>query len=393
MLDRSALDATTPFVETFAFLDVGLAVRSDSEAFLDTFRGVYGRFRQPVQDPALTCHVVTSAHPLGRPAVVVDGQPRFCDDPDVLVKHAYVAIMNAVFERVCDYAVIHAGVVSWAGQGVLLTGGPAVGKTTLTLELVRRGFAFLSDDVAPLHRATGQVVPFPKTLGVRPGTPPLMPGFSFADQRTIPFFAEGQKRFVDVEAIKAGALGEPCPARYLFVLSDRLDDEEPAGDVIVMMLDRLSDKLLEDLAAVPGVEGVTDIGDWLFPAVEVAVAPGAVVELELEAVCRAHDVLVMYLAKGRDVQPDFGAAPALAPLSRSQAALELVRKFRAGPRSALIREVHKGDMASFFLELLQVAGRMRCYRLQVGRLEATADLICDVVRGGEVQHRVCLPGR
>jgi len=383
MFDRPTLDAVTPLAETFEFLDVSLVVRSDSDDFLNTLRHVYGRFRRTVPDPTLTCHVLTRADVLGRPAVVVDGQPRFCDDPDVLVKYAYVAIMNAVFERLRDYVVVHAGVVSRAGRGVLLTGGPAVGKTTLTLELVRRGFTFLSDDVAPLHRATGQVVPFPKTLGVRPGTPPLTPDLSFAGQRTIPIFSDGQKGFLDVEAVKAGALGEPCLARFLFALSDRLDDE-PAGDVIVMMLDRLSGRLLEDLAAVPGVEEVAGVGDWLFPAVEVAVAPGFVVDLELEAVCQAHDVLVMYLAKGRDAQPDFEAAPALAPLSSSQAALELVRKFRAGPRSALIQEIHGGDMASFFLELLEMTGRMRCYRLQVGRLGATADLICDVVQGGGV---------
>jgi len=375
----------TPFSESFAFLDVDVVVRSDSEEFLGTLTDVYGRFRRPVPDPALTCYVVTQADALERPAVVVDGQPRFCDDPDMLVKYAYVAVLNTVFECVRDYVLIHAGVVSWAGQGVLLTGGPTIGKTTLTLELVRRGFAFLSDDVAPLHRVTGQVAPFPKTLGVRPSTPPLMPDLSFAGQLTIPLFSDGQKRYVDVEAVKAGALGQPCPARYLFALSDRLDEADPAGDVVVMMLHRLSDELLENLAAVPGVEEMSVIEGWLFPAVELEVAPGAVVDLELEAVCRGHDALIMYMAKGCYAQPDFEAAPALAPLSRSQAALELVRKFRAGPRSALICEVHKGDMKSFFLELLDIAGQMRCYRLQVGRLADTADLICDVVRRGGKQ--------
>jgi hypothetical protein len=88
----------------------------------------------------------------------------------------------------------------------------------------------------------------------------------------------------------------------------------------------------------------------------------------------------MYLAKGRDAQPDFEADPALLPLPRSNAALELVRKFRAGPRSALIQQVHGGDMASFFLELLDIASQMQCYRLRVGRLRDTADLICDVVQ-------------
>ena len=55
----------------------------------------------------------------------------------------------------------YAGVVSYQGKGLLLVADAEHGKTTLTLELVKRGFAFLSDEVAALGRIDHRVHPFP----------------------------------------------------------------------------------------------------------------------------------------------------------------------------------------------------------------------------------------
>ena len=52
--------------------------------------------------------------------------------------------------RVRSHLLIHAGVVSRDGQGIILVADARHGKTTLVLELVRRGFQFLSDEMADL---------------------------------------------------------------------------------------------------------------------------------------------------------------------------------------------------------------------------------------------------
>jgi hypothetical protein len=61
------------------------------------------------------------------------------------------------------------------------------------------------------------------------------------------------------------------------------------------------------------------------------------------------------------------------------AAIELVRHFRAGAGSALLEQEHGGSSSRLLLEVADRVKGLRCYRLQVGRLDAMADLICDLV--------------
>lgn len=93
---------------------------------------------------------------------------------------------------------VHAGVVGWNGQAILLPGRSMAGKTTLTAELVRAGASYFSDEYAVLDER-GRVHPFRKPLSVRPS---------------------GTARQVDVpvEEIGGRAAGRPLPVG-LVVLS------------------------------------------------------------------------------------------------------------------------------------------------------------------------------
>ena len=50
---------------------------------------------------------------------------------------------------------------------MMLPGSPGTGKTTLTLELLGRGWTYISDDLAPLDLETGFIEVFPKPLSVK----------------------------------------------------------------------------------------------------------------------------------------------------------------------------------------------------------------------------------
>ena len=70
-------------------------------------------------------------------------------------------------ERLTSFVTIHAAAVARGDDLVLLAGESGAGKTTLTLALLDSGWAYLSDDLAPVSAATGLVHPFPKPLGVK----------------------------------------------------------------------------------------------------------------------------------------------------------------------------------------------------------------------------------
>jgi hypothetical protein len=61
---------------------------------------------------------------------------------------------------------VHAGVVEWANNAIVIPGRSHSGKTTLVAELVRAGARFYSDEYAVFDEH-GRVHPYPKPLAVR----------------------------------------------------------------------------------------------------------------------------------------------------------------------------------------------------------------------------------
>jgi hypothetical protein len=61
---------------------------------------------------------------------------------------------------------VHAGVVGWKGQAILVPGRSHSGKTTLIAELLKAGATYYSDEYAVLD-ARGRVYPYPRSLQIR----------------------------------------------------------------------------------------------------------------------------------------------------------------------------------------------------------------------------------
>jgi hypothetical protein len=92
--------------------------------------------------------------------------------------------VNAI-ARSTTHVLFHAASVAGPqGGGVLLAGGPGVGKSTLTSACLRAGLAYLSDEVAAIDRASGLLLPYAKPL-VRDGER-LVPASSLGPVATAP---------------------------------------------------------------------------------------------------------------------------------------------------------------------------------------------------------------
>jgi hypothetical protein len=68
--------------------------------------------------------------------------------------------------RTQDCLFVHAGVVGWQGQALLIPGRSMTGKTTLVKALVEAGATYYSDEFAVLDKA-GRVHPYPVELSIR----------------------------------------------------------------------------------------------------------------------------------------------------------------------------------------------------------------------------------
>ena len=61
----------------------------------------------------------------------------------------------------------HSGALLWKGKGLLLPGGIAAGKTTLTLWLAARGYNYLTDEMAFLKDGADTFEPFTRPLNLK----------------------------------------------------------------------------------------------------------------------------------------------------------------------------------------------------------------------------------
>jgi hypothetical protein len=103
--------------------------------------------------------------------VYAGGQRRaLVTDPSQALEVLESEIRQGVAAAARGRTFVHAGVVGWRGQAILVPGRSRSGKTTLVTELVESGAAYYSDEFAVLDRH-GRVHPFAKSLSIREGCP------------------------------------------------------------------------------------------------------------------------------------------------------------------------------------------------------------------------------
>ena len=123
----------------------------------------------------------------------------YCRDRDLGHEVAYLTILSLVGQHLDSIGLhrVHALGIAAGGRAVLILLAMAGGKTTLALKLLgSEGIKLLSED-SPLISRTGEVLPFPLRIGVRPGTE--LSGIPSKYLRTVTRMEYGPKTLVDIE--------------------------------------------------------------------------------------------------------------------------------------------------------------------------------------------------
>lgn len=156
----------------FESYGVRIKVESDSQGLLDKARQAViaafinrAVFIENVNEP--------SAHAFG---IAFDGKHYFLfrngeqvsygESERVFFKYLNSILRIEVAEHAESKVFLHAGVVGWKGNAIVIPARSFQGKTTLTAELVRNGADYYSDEYAVLDQK-GYVHPFPRKLSMR----------------------------------------------------------------------------------------------------------------------------------------------------------------------------------------------------------------------------------
>lgn len=363
------------------FFDLDIVIKSDSGDFINIFALLYSRFR--VNGPSSTIQpsvefvlITNPDNQWGKPVVIFDGEVRPLSTPEFLEGYAYESILSTVMTRVRSHLLIHAGAVSYKGQGIIIAADTMHGKTTLVLELVRRGFKFLSDEMAALGRTDRRVHPFPRSFCIRKGSLELA-GFPDTFDRAIKWM---DKLLLDIEEIRPDSLGRPASINHIIILQCPAKAQESiqnnAGQELCVMVDRQDDSLL---AAISQIEDVTNVrmdADCRFPMVRLSAIRGARVLSQIEALCRERQILVLDAMKGLKRHPTFKTPAGLRAIPKSQTVIELLGRFQGGYMSELLHNEFGGSSARLFMEVSNTIAHANSYQLSVGPLQEMADLVC-----------------
>jgi hypothetical protein len=104
------------------------------------------------------------------------------------------------------------------------------GKTTVSLGLVRRGLGLLSDEFAVIEIDSGLVLPYRRSLHIRPDTIELVPELGFLRARPRHALGGGIEWALtpgELGDVLPGGLGAPAPLRFVLILDGVPDPARP----------------------------------------------------------------------------------------------------------------------------------------------------------------------
>jgi hypothetical protein len=144
----------------------------------------------------------------------------FCD-PLTL---AQSALLSTIASSISTYGLFHGGAISLDGRGMLICARSGMGKTTLVLNLIRRGCGFLSDEVGCLDPENDLLLPFPRKINMRKDGMDLL-GIEPNEAHTLSGAGDhGPEYAVDPEAIPGAKITGHCRIGAMVFLQGFADE-------------------------------------------------------------------------------------------------------------------------------------------------------------------------
>ncbi|MBN2382628.1 hypothetical protein JXQ70_07080 [bacterium] len=167
------------YISMFTFFDVRIQVCTNKPENLDYFNLMYTYFRRDPntnrdnqnQWTSITYYVLSNHGPDAQ-TLLFWSQEKCWEILDR--ENAQQVVENIIFDstlaQVSTHFLFHGACFCHNSGGVGLLGTSGAGKTTLSLELARRGCHFLSDEIVALGRNDGRFHPFPRLVGCTEST-------------------------------------------------------------------------------------------------------------------------------------------------------------------------------------------------------------------------------
>ncbi len=152
-------------------VDVEIEISGDDHRLIGFFEELWKPFVVPALPEGARSTIAIERTNTGWTIDAEGRDPQFVSEPWGLALDLRLIVDDVVRRAHPELIDVHAAMARVGDATVLLPGDPGAGKTTLMLEGLGRGWTLLCDDLAFLIPDTGEVIPLPRPIGVRSGTP------------------------------------------------------------------------------------------------------------------------------------------------------------------------------------------------------------------------------
>lgn len=161
--------ARCSLADRYRILGLDFALAYDAPAIRELVYPLFAPFAVPdAPTDGLAFFYVLCRRDSSRPYRVVHPEGRYVESDSW--KEAFAFLVSMVHAHLWaaqpGFLPIHGAAASCDGKGVIMPGASGSGKTTLVLELALNGFAYLSDEFAPLDLQRHLIVPFARPMQV-----------------------------------------------------------------------------------------------------------------------------------------------------------------------------------------------------------------------------------
>ena len=211
----------------YRMLSLAFTVRSAEKRFAERLSWHLAPFRRPEPEvQALPVDMFVQGKDLGadRPlySLFLANELRYAErDVDEVLAYAVWMLHAEISAQVRDLLLIHAGAVAREGAAILLPGKAGSGKSTLVLALLRRGFAYLSDELGAIDPVTRRIYPFEKRIGLDHAALAHFGDLETHLQDQAAPELDTEKRHVRPEDVGARVSGPVEPRSIVFLSDDR----------------------------------------------------------------------------------------------------------------------------------------------------------------------------
>lgn len=366
----------------YKIFDFSFTLSSDSSQAIHLFDLIYKNFRQ--EDPlssSLSFEVFTENGKRGVPHLKIKEKIYPFHSFSSVESQCFKLITDEIYRKIDSHIWMHGGGVAFQNKGIMVCGDSGTGKTSLILKLLSCGFKFLSDEVIPIDKKAGRMVPFPRSVGLRPEARNLFEK-EFLLFRELEFVnLWGHKYFGDPSFLKSKRAIKPVfPDFFIYLKNpDSASHEEIKVDIIV---ETEGEGFLISLEKIQGVKILKSIQKDNHIYLMTQIKKKASIIKKYLNLCEEYQRHIVHTEKKREKGLKFSQSPQIRPLSFQDLGLFLLTQSKENMMEYSFPNDRFESIVAYWLDLLKELNleKVRGFEVQVGRMKDTVKLLQNLVR-------------